>query len=86
MPQDYSDKMTAKGVKTSFVRKHLQHETFVHSLKTHSKTKTTYLDIRSKNHSIHTVAITKDCLNPFDDKRYILDDGVESLSFGHCKI
>ena len=46
MPQDYSDKMTAKGVKTSFVRKHIQHETFVHSLKTHSKTKVTYLDIR----------------------------------------
>ena len=83
MPDNHSDKIAAKGIKKNFVKKHVSHDDFLHSLYSHTKTKATYLDIRSKNHKISTITITKDCLNPYDDKRYILDDGVTSLSFEH---
>ena len=86
MPVDKDNKTAVKGVKKSFVKNHLTHDEFVRSLETHSKTKATFLCIRSKNHNLHTVNITKDCLNPYDDKRYLLDDGISSLSYGHYKI
>jgi len=30
--------------------------------------------------------INKSCLSAFDDKRYILDDGVHTLAYGHESI
>jgi len=36
--------------------------------------------------SIGGVEINKACLNVFDDKRYILEDGVKTLAYGHCSI
>ena len=86
MPDVDRSKTAVKGVKKSFVKNHLTHGEFVRSLETHSKTKASFMSIRSKNHNLHTVRINKDCLNPYDDKRYLLDDGISSLSYGHCKI
>ena len=28
----------------------------------------------------------KICLSAYDDKRYILDDGITTLAHGHCKL
>jgi len=42
--------------------------------------------IRSFDHSIYTVNVTKVSLSAYDDKRYILDDGVSSYAYGHYKI
>jgi len=35
---------------------------------------------------MRTVEINKACLIAFDDKRYILDDGVTTLAYGHKDI
>jgi hypothetical protein len=40
----------------------------------------------SKKHSLFTVKSHKTGLSYFDTKRYILDDGVHTLAFGHYKI
>ena len=33
-----------------------------------------------------TVQMTKLCLDAFDDKRYILENGVDTLAYGHYRI
>ena len=47
----------------------------MHSLKT----------TRSHNHNIKSSEITKSSLSCFDNKRYILKDGITTLAYGHNK-
>ena len=42
--------------------------------------------ILNEKHSVGTCNINKISLNCFDDKRYILSDGINTLSYGHYKI
>lgn len=79
-------KMTAKGVKRSYVQENVRHEHFLKVLETGVKTQAEFHLIRSKNHVLTTHHVIKDALNSFDDKRYIMDDGVSTLAFGHYKI
>ena len=41
---------------------------------------------RSENHEIYSIKLNKIGLSPYDDKRYILDNGSDNLPQGHCKI
>ena len=42
--------------------------------------------ILSEKHSVGTYDINKISLSCFDDKRYVLDDGVNTLAYGHKDI
>ena len=42
--------------------------------------------IRSKSHIVNTYEVNKIGLSCYDDKRYILDDGISTLAYGHYKI
>ena len=42
--------------------------------------------IQSKLHRIGTYNVSKISLSYFDDKRYILDDGINSLAYSHQDI
>ena len=42
--------------------------------------------LRSYNHQIFCENICKISLSSFDDKRYILEDGIGSLAYGHYNI
>ena len=48
----------------------------MHSMKT----------IRSHKHNIKSSEITKCSLSCFDNKRYILKDGITTLAYGHYEI
>ena len=77
----------AKGIQKHYVRKHVRHENFLEVLrKTRRNTTAKFCAIRSTNHEVNTVEVTKLCLCAFDDKRYILDDGVHTLAYGHNSI
>ena len=39
--------------------------------------------IRSFDHDIYTVNVTKISLSAYDDKRFIQDDGISSYAYGH---
>ena len=39
-----------------------------------------------KKHRLGTYDVCKVSLSCFDDKRYILDDGIKSLAYGHKDI
>jgi hypothetical protein len=79
-------KLTAKGIKKYFVEKNLKHEDYVKTLQSGVGTMAQFNAIQSRNHVLKTVSIKKSCLSAFDDKRYLLRDGIRSLAYGHYKI
>ena len=81
-----TQKMTAKGVKKSFIKNHVTHELYHHTLVNRTVTRAQFLNFRSFQHSLHTVEIDKVCLSAFDDKRYILNNGVDTLAYGHYSL
>ena len=83
---DSKEKKTAKGIKKSVVKNAITHRDYKETLfqkesQTHSMTQ-----IRSFGHQLYTVKMNKTSLSPYDDKRYILNDGFTTLAYGHYKI
>jgi len=56
------------------------------SYKLNKLQKSHFRTFRSKNHTVQNIEITKTRLGAFDDKRYILDDGIGTLAYGHFHI
>jgi len=79
-------KMTVKGVKKSYRKNHITHDMFLQTLESKQHTTAEFLNFRSRNHVIHTQKITKVGLSAYDDKRYFLWDGKNSLVYGHKDI
>ena len=77
---------TAKGVKKNVIKKDITHKHYKDTLfkkkQMHHKMKT----IRSNLHELSSYDINKTSLSRFDDKRYILEDGVSSYTYGHYRI
>jgi hypothetical protein len=84
--KDEKPKLTAKGVKRSYVKRHVTHDMYLHTLCSRQPTSAEFLTFRSKNHRLQTLKMKKTCLSAFDDKRFILADGVSSLPYGHYRI
>ena len=80
------DSKKAKGVKKNVVKKGISPEDYRQVLKgskvMHHEMKT----IRSDCHQISAYEINKISLSPFDDKRYILSDGISSYAYGHLNV
>ena len=83
---DDTPKLTAKGVKRSWVDKHVRHDNFLHVLENKSVSYARYYKFTSRRQNLATELVNKKCLDAFDDKRYILEDGVRSYSYGHKSI
>jgi len=78
----------AKGVKKHVIKNNL-------TLKDHKKCLFNEIgqdplremySIRSYKHRIHTILSKKLALNFYDDKRYVLEDGINTLTHGHYRI
>ena len=76
-----------KGVQKHYARKKVQHENFLEVLRNVGfDTKCKFRSFRSMNHVVNTVEISKLCLCAFDDKRYLLEDGVHTKAYGHYSL
>jgi len=76
-----------KGIKKNYFKKHVRHESFLEVIRNPKlTTDATFRLFQSRKHEVRTVEINKVCLSAFDDKRYILDDGVTTLAYGHQQI
>ena len=82
---DGGEKKSAKGV-TKLVQQQLTHDRFKETLSSGRLIRMQNHRIASSSHQLHTVTIIKVSLNAFDDKRYILDDGIDTLPFGCINI
>ena len=76
----------AKGIKKNVIKKGIKHDDYkdvlFNGVQMYHKMKT----IRSQGHQSGTYEINKVSLSCFDDKRYILDNAVNSYAYGYYKI
>ena len=42
--------------------------------------------IRSYGQQIYSVTVNKSILSPYDDKRFVLENGIETLAYGNTRI
>ena len=75
-----------KGVKKSVVKKSITHEDYKTCLLTGKEQLTKQNIIRSYKHEVYTKEVNKVALSASDDKRYILEDGINTLALGHYRI
>ena len=83
MTDDGKEKKTGKGIKKSVLKKEIRHQDFKDCLMEKREFQHSMMNFRSKQHQLFTVKQTKKSLSPFDDKRYILEDGYTTRAHGH---
>ena len=77
------EKKTAKGIKKSVIRKHLNHAAYRDVLLKEKMTRATMNLIRSKRHQIFSITSQKIALSSYDDKRYVLGNKFTTRAHGH---
>ena len=84
------EKKTAKGVKRAHVKNNIAHADYRRCLLSEERSNKQQIakfnTIRSKSHRVQSLEISKVGLCAYDNKRYLLDDGITSYSYGHYKI
>ena len=75
-----------KGVKKSVVKKSITHEDYKTCLTTGKEQLRKQNIIRSYKHEVYNEEVNKIALSASDDKRYILENGINTLALGHYKI
>ena len=77
---------TAKGIKKNIIKNNIKHQDYKETLIENKQMHHTMKTIRSKNHELGSYEINKVSLSCFDDKRYILENGITSYAYGHYAI
>ena len=72
----------SKGVKKNLVKKDFSHQDYVDCLIEERKLMHTMQTIWSFKHQLYTIKQNKVSLSSYDDKGYLMDDGVSSLPYG----
>ena len=78
------NKNVGKGTKDS-VRKWLTPDDYEHCLRDLESLKKEMRTIRSDYHKLYTYKTDKIALSAFDDKRWIMNNGISTLAHGHYK-
>lgn len=79
------EKARAKGIQRAALKR-LRHADYVCQLRNPTENRLTNRRIGSNLHQIYTYEYEKRGLCAFDDKRYIMDDGISTLSYGHYRL
>ena len=75
-----------KGVKKSVVKNSITHEDYKKCLTDRKPQLRKMNVIRSHKHNVFTEEVNKVALSADDDKRHILEDGINTLALGHYRI
>lgn len=78
-------KQACKGVSKHYQKQKLKHQHYVKALRERKILSATSYRIKTDKNKLFTIRETKSCLNPFNDKRYFVNEH-ESYAFGHFKI
>ena len=76
----------AKGVKKSVVQNQIKYEQYLECIEERKVLICNMKQIRSYDHQLYNISMNKLGLSPYDDKRYILNDGISTLPYGHWRI
>ena len=82
---DKQEKKTAKGVSKTTIKKSLCHADYKKVLEMGRPTLAIMWQIRAHLHQLYTQKVCKVALSAYEDKRYVLADGVHTLAHGHYK-
>ena len=77
---------TSKGIKKNVIKNDINHENYKQTLLENKQMYHKMKTIRSQNHELGSYEINKVSLSCFDDKRYILENGIKSYAYGHYLI
>jgi hypothetical protein len=80
-----SEKFRAKGIQRAALKR-IRHADYLNQLRKPVENRLTNRRIGSHLHRIYTYEFEKRGLCAFDDKRYILEDGINTLAFGHYRL
>lgn len=81
------ESLTTKGIKKSIATAELRHHHFKDCLLRNMQAPKVHIpSLRSVNHRIFMFDQEKVSLDPLDDKRHALGNGVNTLAHGHCAI
>ena len=80
------ERKKCKGVKKSVVNKSVTHEDYKNCLFTGKEQLRKMNVIRSYKHEVYTEVVNKIALCSNDDKRHILEDGIDTLALWHYRI
>ena len=84
--EDGKENKRCKGVKKQVVESSITHEDYKTCLRTGKEQLRKQNILRSYEHEVYTEEVNKIALSALDDKRYILDDGIHTLAWGHHRI
>ena len=76
----------AKGIQKSVVKDKLSHQSFLTQLLSPEQTVYANQSIQSQKHHVFSITLMKKGLCSFDDKRFLLPDGIHTLAHGHVHI
>ncbi|XP_076301197.1 uncharacterized protein LOC143219181 [Lasioglossum baleicum] len=75
-----------KGIRTNATARDISFEDYVECLHNHTEKSINNKRIMSVQHRVYSIAEMKLALSPYDDKRYICDNLVTTLPWGHYNI
>lgn len=76
----------AKGIKKNIINKKIHFADYYNCVKEHCIITKTQNTILSKLHNVFSIKRSKKVLNPYDDKRYILNNKIDTVPWGHYSI
>jgi len=82
-PQEHKK---AKGIRKNVVKNEIKHQNYLDVLLNGKIMHHQMNTIRSESHQINSYHLNKVSLSPYDDKRYLIDDGITSLAYGHYSL
>ena len=80
------EKKVAKGVAKHITKREIRHEFYKQCLFNQGQEIVSMRQLRSYNHNIFSINLNKVGLSPFNNKRYILNNGFDSIAYRHYTI
>ena len=80
------DARTCKGISKHVNREYLKHDKYKQALFQDQQRVDKVVRIGTENHQLYTYETQKVSLSPFDDKRYVIEDKITTLAFGHYSL
>ena len=76
----------SKGTQKAVVKRDITFQNYLQTLQTGQSMRHPQVGFRTDCHRIYTTRVSKTSLSAFDSKRYLLEDGIHSLAYGHYAI
>jgi len=85
MWEDSSEHKKCKAIRKNVVKNRITHDDYKNCLLNYKEQMRTMYVIRSHLHDVYTEEVNKVALSTEDDKRVIMENGLQTLAYGHYR-